>query len=291
MGYALAVVAALVAACCFALAAVVQQGSAQGASSEPLDPRLLLALLRKPRWLAGQALGALSWVIQAVALAFGPITLVLPLAATDVVFALPMIAVAHRYRPTPRDWAGVVAVGAGIAVFLTVSPPTPGNRVPPFTSWVPAMLGAIVLVGVAVTASTRTRGRAQTMWLAAAAGVTFGMLDALTKSSVGLLTQLGVGMLSQWELYAAIAAGLVGLLLSQSAFRAGALSLSLPIIDTVEPICAVTLGATIFGEQLASSLAHLLIQVAGGAVAVFGIALLSHSSVAAAETRAQNIGS
>ncbi len=288
MGYAIAIVAALVAACCFALAAVVQQGAAQHATRRPLDPRLLLALVRKRRWLAGQALGGLSWVIQAVALAFGPLTLVLPLAATDVVFALPMIAITHRYRPTPRDWAGVAAVGAGIAVFLTVSPPGSGARVPAFSAWVPAMLGAAVLVGVSVAAATRVRGRAQTMWLGAAAGVTFGMLDALTKSSVGLLTDLGVGILARWELYATLAAGLVGLLLAQSAFRAGALSLSLPIIDTVEPICAVALGATVFGEQLASSLTHLILQVAGGTVAVVGIALLSHSSIAAVETRAQS---
>lgn len=288
MAYAIAIVGALGAACCFALAAVVQQGAAQRAPSRPLDPRLLLALVRQPQWLFGQGLGVLSWIVQAVALAFGPITLVLPLSATDVLFALPMIAVVHWYRPTRRDWFGVGAVGCGVAVFLTVSPPTSGERAPGFAAWAPPILAAAALIGISVTvAATRLPGPTQTMWLAASAGVAFGLLDAFTKSSVDLLTHLGVDVLWHWEPYAAAAAGLVGLLFTQSAFRAGPLSLSLPIIDTVEPICAVILGATVFGEQLASSLVHLAVQIAGGAVAVVGIAVLSHSSIVAVESHTE----
>lgn len=78
---------------------------------------------------------------------------------------------------------------------------------------------------------------------------------------------------------------MLGGLFGQSAFAAGALSLSLPVIDTVEPIAAVTIGATIFGERLAASPALLAIQLGGGAVAVAGIAVLSHSSVVETETR------
>ena len=82
-----------------------------------------------------------------------------------------------------------------------------------------------------------------------------------------------------------LAAGILGAYLSQSSFQAGALSVSLPVIDTVEPVSAVLIGATVFSERLATSPAQLSAQLVGGAMAAGGIAALSRSSVAAAETR------
>jgi hypothetical protein len=80
-------------------------------------------------------------------------------------------------------------------------------------------------------------------------------------------------------------AGALGTLLDQSAFRAGALSVSLPVIDTLEPVSAVVIGAFVFGERLAASPGQLAAQLAGGVIAAAGIAALSRSSVAAMETR------
>jgi hypothetical protein len=84
-----------------------------------------------------------------------------------------------------------------------------------------------------------------------------------------------------------LAAGILGTLMSQSAFRAGALSVSLPVIDTLEPISAVVIGAWVFGERLAASPGQLAAHLAGGAVAAAGIATLSRSSVATMETSPQ----
>jgi hypothetical protein len=88
----------------------------------------------------------------------------------------------------------------------------------------------------------------------------------------------------QWEPYALAATGVVSALFGQSAFGAGALSLSLPVIDTLEPVCAVVIGATVFGERLASSPVQLGFQLAGGVAAVAGIWVLSRSKIVEAET-------
>jgi drug/metabolite transporter (DMT)-like permease len=282
---AIAVVAALAAACCFAFAAVIQHGAARDTGEGRLGPGLLLALARNPRWLAGAALGGLSFAIQGLALAFGPLALVQPLAAADVLFALPMIAVLHHYRLTRGDWLGAAAVGGGIAVFLAVSPPTGGVSAPGSAAWAPVILAVAAIAACSVLAAARVRGPARVMWLAAGAGVTFGVLDALTKSTVDLLADRGLAALLRWEPYGLLAAGLLGAFLSQSAFRAGALSVSLPVIDTLEPVSAVVIAATVFSERLAASPGQLAAQLAGGAVAAAGIAALSRSSVAAAETR------
>jgi drug/metabolite transporter (DMT)-like permease len=283
----IAVAAALGAACCFALAAVVQHGAVRTTDEKLLSLRLLLALFRNPRWLAGVGLGVLSFAIQGLALAFGPLTLVQPLAATDVLFALPMIAVG-RYRLTRGDWLGAGAVAGGIALFLAVSPPSEGTRVPGLAAWAPVILTAGVFAAVAGLAGMRARGTTQVIWFAAGAGIIYGVVDALTKSTVDLLADVGFATLLRWEPYALVAAGVLGTLLDQSAFRAGALSVSLPVIDTLEPVSAIVIGALVFGERLAASPSQLAAQLAGGAVAAVGIVALSRSSVAAMEARSDD---
>src|SRR3984957_6864657 len=112
-------VAALLAAFSFAVPALVQQTVARATGAdEALRPRLLLDLARRPRWLAGIGLDALSFFILALALAFGPLALVQPLASLDVLFALPLIARRQHRRLTLGDGIGAAAVAAGIAVFL-----------------------------------------------------------------------------------------------------------------------------------------------------------------------------
>lgn len=286
MAMAISVVASLVAAFCFAVGSLVQQSEALRESGPKiLSFRLLLSLLRQRRWVAGLLLSAGSFGIQALALAFGPLTLVQPLAATDVLFALPLIAHRSRRRLTLRDGAGALLVTAGIIIFLTVSAPNPGRGAPPLPAWLPALavVGAVSLVCAA--AARGTRGPAQVVWLAAAAATLYGLQDALTKSSVDILSSRGVHVLATWVPYALLGVGIISTLFGQSAFGAGALSLSLPVIDTVEPVAAVAIGATVFGERLATSAPLLAIQLAGGALAVAGIFVLSHSSVVRTETR------
>jgi hypothetical protein len=280
----IAVVAALTAGFLFAAGSVVQQGVARQTGDQALRFRLLWDLVRTPRWVAGVALEAFSFVIQGLALVFGPLTLVQPLAATDVLFALPMIARRQRRRLTRQDILGALTVAVGIAVFLAVSPPTSGLSAPAIGTWIPVFLVLGILVALAAMAALRVRGKARVIWLAAAAGALYGLGDALTKSTVDLFSSVGWATLVQWEPYALAATGVVSALFGQSAFGAGALSLSLPVIDTLEPVCAVVIGATVFGERLASSPVQLGFQLAGGVAAVAGIWVLSRSKIVEAET-------
>jgi hypothetical protein len=280
----IAVVAALTAGFLFAAGSVVQQGVARQSGDDALRFRLLWDLVRQPRWVAGVALEAFSFVIQGLALVFGPLTLVQPLAATDVLFALPMIARRQRRRLTRTDILGALTVAAGIAIFLAVSPPTSGLSAPPIGVWIPVFLAMGILVALAAVAALRAHGKARVIWLAAAAGALYGLGDALTKSTVDLFSSIGWATLVSWEPYALAATGVVSALFGQSAFGAGALSLSLPVIDTLEPVCAVVIGATVFGERLASSPVQLGFQLAGGVAAVAGIWVLSRSKIVEAET-------
>ncbi|HEX9622743.1 MAG TPA: DMT family transporter [Streptosporangiaceae bacterium] len=283
----IAVVGALLAALCFALGSVVQQSVARQSGTGILRFRLLLGLVRQPRWAIGVLLAAGSFAIQGVALAFGPLTLVQPLAATDVLFALPLIARRNQRRLTRQDTAGALLITAGIVVFLTVSPPASGLATPSLTDWLPTIVAVAVVTGGSAVAAVRVTGYARVIWLAAASGCLYGLLDALTKSSVDLAAADGLGVLTTWEPYALAVTAMVGTLFGQSAFRAGPLSLSLPVIDSVEPVTAVVIGATVFGERLASSPALQAVQLAGGLVAIIGIFVMSRSSVVRTEAVTQ----
>ncbi len=292
MNIAIAVVCALGAAFCFALGSLFQQGAARQSAEGTLHFRLLLALLHDRRWLAGVSLSVCSFLILGTALAFGPLSLVQPLVATEIVIALPLIARRNKRPLTRKDALGALTVAAGMAIFIAVSPPLRGVVQPGLAAWIPAFAGIGVVIAVAGAASLRARGVARVIWLAVAAGVVYGLLDALAKSSVGVLQTRGFGaVVTTWEPYALAAAGVLGGLFGQSAFNAGPLSLSLPVIDTLEPIAAVVLATTVFRERLASSPWQLALQLAGGVLAVAGIAVLSHSSIVSTEFRSQPSGS
>jgi hypothetical protein len=119
--------------------------------------------------------------------------------------------------------------------------------------------------------------------LAAAAGVVFGLTAAVTASFVRSLRQEGVdSILAHWQPWALITLGIAGIALSTGAFQASTLSASLPIIDTVEPVSGVVIGAFLFDERLAASPAGLLAQLAAAGVAVAGIVMLGPALAAAA---------
>jgi drug/metabolite transporter (DMT)-like permease len=285
---ALAVVLALFAAFCFALGSLVQQAAARQTHGRALRLGLLVTLLREEKWLGGLALTVFSFGVQAAALAFGPLALVQPLATIDVLFAIPLIAYLNRRPLTRRSIIGGLCIAAGMAAFVAVSPPTSGVGVPGIADWIPALAGIAVLAAAGGFVALRRQGKSRVILLAATAALTYGVLDALTKSTVDILPHRGWGILTTWEPYALLVAGILGTLLGQSAFNAGPLSLSLPVVDTVEPTAAVVLAAVVFHESLARTPWHLALQLLGAAVAVTGIALLSHSCLVIAEDRRES---
>ena len=81
----LVLILAVSAACCLGFGFVLQQNAAQRAPlSDFLSPRLLLDLIRVPRWLGGLGLMIVGMVLGAVALGRGEISLVEPLLATNL---------------------------------------------------------------------------------------------------------------------------------------------------------------------------------------------------------------
>jgi drug/metabolite transporter (DMT)-like permease len=277
----IAVAAGLAAACSFGVGVALQYRQAQLAPTAQRGHMRLLAYLARQRlWLAGVALATAAYGLQALALAFAPLALVAPVVATDLLFALPLAARWARRPMQVRDWAGCVLTGLGVAVFLATSPPSAGRSDAPAGNWVLAFAGVSLVATGAIAAAGLTHSPARASLLALAGGAVFGLSAALTLSVTRLLVHHSLGHITaQWQPWALLAVGTIGIFLSASTFQAGSLSASLPVIDTAEPVSAVLLGTLVLGERLATSPAGLALQLAGAAAAAGGIILLGRSSL------------
>src|SRR3954451_24152384 len=135
----------LASAAFYAVASVLQHRAASEAPQElSMRLALLVRLLRRPLWLCGILTDLGGYVFEAAALALGSLALVEPLIVLGLPLALVVGGIWAKRPLRSRDWAGVVAVTAGIAVFVGATAPPRGNDVAPGTRW--AVAGAIAFV-------------------------------------------------------------------------------------------------------------------------------------------------
>jgi len=155
-----AIVLSVVASLCTATSSVCQRIGASRDEADEFDLRLLWRLARRPVWLLGLASMILGFAFQVSALHFGPLALVQPILALELLFVFAYMALPGRSRVTVhlRDWLAAAAMSAGIASFLGVASPSGGRLSAPATMWWPAGLHlslealalAVIVVGVAV---------------------------------------------------------------------------------------------------------------------------------------------
>jgi drug/metabolite transporter (DMT)-like permease len=271
---------ALLGAMSFAGAAVLQQEATQSVPEEDsLRLRLLFALLRRRKWVAGVLLMIAGYGLQGLALAFGPVALVQPLIVTELAFAIPLAIWRRRMRPRRREWLGIFLVLAGVATFLVVADPAAGIASPPLRVWLLSLLPVAAPLAAAIVVATRLHGRSRAALLGAAAGLAFGLLAVLTKALAYLIRQDPARAPASWQLYVVIALGIFALVLSQSAYQAGPLAFSMPFVGVLEPVVAVVIGDTALNEQVQLSLGLLAIEASAAAAAAAGVLLLSTSPV------------
>lgn len=277
--FALSVLAALAAGCTFALGSVLQQSAAR---ETPLDKslswRLLVDLAHRRRWLIGIGSDFGSFALQAVALAFAPIALVQPLiVVTGLLVAVPL-AVRWRGRRLGRvEWAGTVVVGLGLAAFLAGASPQEGLPQTTWDRWVLILIAVGGFMALGIATGRAISGPARATAYGFAAGASFGLLAALTKAATHLLSQGASTFFTAWQPYAMAGVAVAGAIVQQSAFQAGPLPASVPVMDAVEPSVAVLIGVFAFNEQVSTSPAALLFEALGICCLVAGIIALDRS--------------
>ena len=200
-------------------------------------------------------LGAiLASVLHAIALHAGPLTLVQPMMVSGLVFALVFRQLIERRWPAPAQLGWAAALSGGLVLFLLAATPAAGPPQAPDAG--PTLLAVIALpasMAVCWVFGRRADGRGSAALLGAGAGFAFAGTAALLKQ---VTNQVGHGLgavLGTWPIYALALAGLFGMIFNQLAFRAAALSASLPALSTVDPLVSFFLGVAVFDEPFRSA--------------------------------------
>ncbi len=274
--HAVAIGSALLAAFWAAVGIVARQQAVQHDAANKAQPSAIVtSWVRQPSWWAGTLAAVAGYVFQAVALAHGSLLLVQPLLVSSLLFVLPLGARFANQRVTALDWWWALVLTAALTVFVLVGQPRQGHYRPAVPAWSLAVAGALPVVIISVVAARRAHGRRRAMLLAIAVAVLLGTIAVLTKVSTHRFGVAGWhGLLATPAPYLLIALAVTVTVLQQSAFHAGALQASVPIMLVGEPIVAVLLGVVVLGEHLpVRGAAAWLLALAVGAMVAATVAL------------------
>jgi len=269
MNIAITLVAAMLAGTGFVLQ---QHAAEQAPHSYFLRLRLITTLLRRPRWLAGVAVMAAGQLLSAWAIGHGSLSLTEPLLTSSLIFALALAVPLSGQRLQTAEMLGAVLLSAGVAALsLARSAGPPAGSFGSFAAW-PAAAGIAAVAAGFLAAGLRRSGQQRAIMTGAAAGLMFGIADALTRRAVEIVDHHSMlALLAGWPGYSLAVASLAGFWLMESAFNAAPLHASLPAITAAEPVSGMLLGVVVFGDVIHVSPAMLLLQGAGLTALIAGV--------------------
>ena len=268
---------ALAAAACYAAAMVLEQRAARLSGADlVLRWRLLSTLPRQSIWVAGVIVNAVGYLLRFIAIDHGSLVVVQPLLGTSLLIALPVAAAWQGDRLGRIEWAGVVAIVAGLALFLGRADPSRGRSTATTGAWL-AVGGAVIAVTIVALLAGAGRPWLRPAALAAGGGVLLALAAALMKAVAPVLGHHFWHLPATWTPYALVLVTAAGVLLVQSAFADAPLHRSLPALMVAEPVASVVIGAALFGERLASGTAGRVSEGAGLVLLVAGIGVAATS--------------
>lgn len=266
---ALSALLCLVSALAYAGGAIVQEQVAATTPDRPFAP------LRRGVWWVAVGLNGLGALLHVAALAYGPLSLVQPLGALTIVFALPMAAFFVGRRAGAAAWRGAVLATVGLAGLLALT--GGGGRAQSLAGGERSLLLFVTGAGVAtlfLAAHRMHRAVLRSVLLAAAAGTSFGMASVFTKSvAEGFGPGTPGGLWPDLAAIAVLASG--GLLLSQAAYRGAGLTAPLATVTVVNPVVAAAVGISLFDEGFRYGAAGTAAAAACAVVAAAGLILLT----------------
>ncbi|MFE4623696.1 DMT family transporter [Streptomyces mirabilis] len=278
---ALSVLLSFVSAVAYAGGAIVQEQVALTSPDQTYAP------LRRPGWWAAVALSGVGGVLHVVALAYGPLSLVQPLGALTIVFALPMAAAFVGRKAGATAWRGAIMATVGLAVLLALVGSADSQSLSDTQITVLAVVsgGAVAAFMVAGRAAHR-HPAVRSVMLAVGSGIAFSMSSVFTKTvAVDWSHQVSLSDLPSLVLIGVFATA--GMLLSQASYRGGGLAAPLATLTVVNPVVAAAVGITMFGEIFRYGETGTVLALACGVVAAGGLILLTTEQIGSARNTAE----
>jgi hypothetical protein len=254
-------------------AALMHYG-ASGAGRDASASALARHVLSDRRWHLGVVAALIGLALHAAALSQGSLTVVQPLVVTALFFSMLFRDLLDRRLPPANVvlWGALTALGLGL--FLGAAGPTGGEDLPDGRA-------AALLIGggaVGVLASLRAavsypahRG----LLLGTAGGIVFGLMAGAVKSTTGAWST--GELFTSWPFYTMVVIGMTGFVLNQHIYNRTRLPESLPMLNLVNPLVALTFGVLAFGERPSGSALALVVECVGLAAAMVGIFALGRT--------------
>lgn len=266
---ALSVLLSLVSAVAYAGGAIVQEQVAVSHPDEQYAP------LRRPGWWAAVALNGLGGLLHVVALAYGPLSLVQPLGALTIVFALPMAALFVGRRAGATAWRGAIMATVGLAGLLSLVGASDAQSLSTAQRVFAGVVTAAAVVALMIAGRAAHRHPVvRSVLLATASGIAFGMSSVFTKT-VAVDWSGGVTAADLPSLAAIGVLATAGLMLSQASYRGAGLAAPLATLTVVNPVVAAAVGITMFGETFRYGTTGTALALSCGVVAAGGLILLT----------------
>ncbi|MFI7351644.1 DMT family transporter [Streptomyces sp. NPDC049936] len=271
---ALSVLLSLVSAVAYAGGAIVQEQVAASSSAAQYAP------VRRPGWWAAVALNGLGGLLHVVALALGPLSLVQPLGALTIVFALPMAALFVGRKAGATAWRGALMATVGLAGLLSLVGAADAQSLDTAQRIGAAVVTGAVIVALMIAARAVHRHPAvRSILLAVASGIAFGMSSVFTKT-VAVDWSGGVSAADLPSMAVIGVLATAGMVLSQASYRGAGLAAPLATLTVVNPVVAAVVGITMFGETFRYGTTGTALALSCGVVAAGGLILLTTERIA-----------
>jgi len=270
--------AALLSAVCYGIAAVMQAIAVRAASNrtvevageagQGVDPGLLVRMLHQGLFLASIAIDLVGFVAQLVALRRLPIFAVQAIMACNLAVTAVCAAWLMKMRLELREWLAVAGVVVGVALLGLSAGAQGAARVGSEFQF--ALIVAVVGVGVGGFAVARLPNPVRTPALGAIAGLGYAVLAV----SARILPGFGaLELIKSPASYTLAAAGIVSFLLYATALEGGSVTTATAAVVLAETLPPAVVGVLFLGDTTRHGLT---------AVAVLGFALAVCCAVALA---------
>lgn len=270
--------AALVAALCYGIAAVMQAMAVQAASRRTatahksrlgtVDPGLVVRMLHQWPFIASLGLDLIGFCAQLVALRQLPLFAAQAIIAGNLAVTAVFAAWLMHLELAWREWLAVGGVILGVGLLGASAGPHAATGVSP--QFKLALIVAVAGIAAAGIAASRLPQPARTPVLGAVAGLGYGVLAVAARVLPGFSPHQ---LIRDPAAYALAAAGIVSFMLYATALEGGSVTVATAAVVLAETTPPAVVGVMFLGDQTRPGL---------GGVAVLGFSLAIVCAVALA---------
>jgi len=233
----------------------------------------------------------LAIVLQLLSLKFAPLIIVQPLGAVALVVTAIVNSRISKVKLTRKAIRAIVFSVAGVGLFVAFA--SPFAKSTPITqnqlATVLILLGVTLVIFAVIFVTLRKRFKAG--FYIIGAGVLFGFVATLAKTVIDRLSTISlIGFKPdafEWLtigcVVALLAASALGSYFVQSAHAHGPPDLVVAGLTVIDPIVAVTIGIVVLNEMAGAPLWTMFALLIAGAIAIYGVFLLSRVNVPSPE--------